>query len=330
MKLRFFPSDREDRSEEFKPKKVSKILDPSLESEEFIPQKVEENLPPRVVFIDGVRRTEFRVSIFDGNTFAGEGIFISIGAGALLVDFTTPRVEYKLLHPTVKRFFVTNVGNKDIPSFWEFDTDGQRVRFETVYSPITDISAYANFLMKKMEVETLKKVLEKNTFVVMDGPVKLKRFLDNVVYLVKDSYYYYIEGFEEILFRLREGERTPAFLFEETVNSVTDKGIKEIKVSKAGCYVKLSEPYGGMHFENPFWGIARLEVPAEGEKEKIIETLKRGSSIAHRFANHPLRDHRAPQNLTTIAHLEKELRRRLGKHEIIRRGVGNLLLSYLG
>jgi hypothetical protein len=329
MKLRFFPSDREDRSEEFKPKKVSKILDPKLESEEFIPKKVEETIPPQVVFIDGVRRTEFRVSIFEGNTFVGEGIFISIGSGALLVDFTTPRVEYKLLHSTVKRFFITNVRKEDIPPFWRFDTDGQEVRFETIYSPLGDISAYANYVMKKLEVETLKRISDKNTFVVMDGPVKLKKFLDNVVYLVKDSHYYYIEGFEEILFRLRRGERTPAFLFEESVNSITEKGIRELKISKAGCYVKLLEPYGGLNFENPFWGIARLEVPSDGKKENLVKTLKVASSIACRFANHPLRDSRAPQNLTTIAHLEKELRRRLGKYEIIRRGVGNLLLSYL-
>ncbi len=327
--LRFYPSDREERGEDFKQKRVSKILDPSLESEDWKPLEVKGDIPPKLVFIDGVRRTEFRVSIFNGKTFAGEGIFISIGAGALLVDLTLPRVEYRVISPVVKRFFITNVGNGEIPPRWGFDTDGQRVEFETVFSPIGDISAYANFLMKKLEVEVLKKVRGEDTFVVMDGPVKLRKFLDNVVYLVKDSSYYYIEGFEEILFQLREGQRTPAFLFEETVNSISERGIGEVKVTKAGCYVKLSTPFGGINFENPLWGIARLEVP-QGERNRVVEVLRKGAAVAYRFANHPLRDRRSPQNLTTIAHLERELRRRLGKYEIIRRGVGNLLLSLLG
>ena len=321
--LRFFPSPREDRGENQPSKRFLEIKDPFWEREDWQPLEVGEKIPSRVRFVDGVRRTEYRVNIFDGNRFAGEGIFLSLGAGVVEVDLSKDRAEYRLLNWRVKRYFVHNAEGVEIPPFWKLETDGGLLEFETVKSPIAEISEYGNLLMKKLEVSTFRETDDGETPVVMDGPVKLKRFLPNVVYLVKDAKYYYLKGFEKHLFTLKGGMRTPIFLFEEGVKTLTDKGFVDLRVPKVGCYVRIGEAL----FGDPLEGLARLEIPQSGDRDLSKKILEIGAAVAVFFANRSLRDARSPQNLTTIAYLEKELRRRLGEYKVIRRMVGNLLFS---
>ncbi|HIP98903.1 MAG TPA: hypothetical protein EYH37_06060 [Aquifex aeolicus] len=329
--LRFFPAEREVRNEEYQPKKFVKTLEPFLEvkRENWKPIKVDGNLPPKIVFIDGVRRTEYRVEIFDGNRFAGEGIFISIGAGALLIDRSLDRVDYKLLYRNVKRYFIHNAKGVKVPPRWETTVGETKLVFETMDSPMENVSEYANGVMKKMELEVLRQVYGSDIFVVSDGPVKTTKFLPNVIYLVKESRYFYLQGLEEVLFNIKGGERTPLFLFEEEAKRTKGGKTEGVKVKKVGCYVRLAPVHPQMAVENPLAGIARLEVPHGGDLKLLKEIMEKGASVAVYFANDPLRDRRSPQNLTPIAALEKELRRLLGKYEIIRRRVGTTLLSLL-
>ena len=330
--LKFFPAEREGRGENYQPKKVVRNLNPFLEVEKdnWKPVRLGENLPPKIVFIDGVRRTEYRVEIFDGNRFAGEGIFISIGAGALTVDLTgsTPRYSYPL--KVVKRFFIHNTDGVEIPPLWETPVGEGKLLFKSLHSPMEDISEFANAVMRKMELLVLKEVYSPDSFVVADGPVKTSQFLPNVVYLVKESRYLYLQGLESVLFQLRKGERTPLFLFEEEVKRAKGNQTEEIKVKKVGCYVKIAQLHPQMALENPLSGIARLEVPQGGDWKIIKEMMDKGGNVAVYFANDPLRDRRSPQNLTPIAVLEKELRRLLGRYELIRRRIGSTLISLLG
>ena len=311
--LRFYPSPREEREEQFQPKRFLKSLKTDLETKDWKPIEVENEIPERVAFIDGVRRTEYRVGIFDGNRFAGEGIFISIAAGAILVERENGRFDYKLLTQKVERFFIHNTDG-DFKTI-SFPTDSQEVVFKPLRSPIEDISLYANYVMKKLEVETLREIYNPSLKVVMDGPVKVNKFLPNVAYIVKESGFYYIEGFEEILFKLKRGERTPLFLYEEPVKGLTKEGLKEIKAKKVGSYIKLSE----RGFGNPLHSVARVEFPLSDNAESLKEAVNWASAVVLHFANDPLRDWRSPQNLTAIAFLERELRRKLGEYSFIRR-----------
>jgi hypothetical protein len=63
-----------------------------------------------------------------------------------------------------------------------------------------------------------------------------------------------------------------------------------------------------------------LELPFDekADPKEVIDTLEKAAAIALKFANHPLRDRRSPQNLTAIAYLEKNLRAYLGNHKLIR------------
>ena len=328
--IRFFPSAGEDREEAKPSKRFLEIKDPYWETESWNPLEVSESIPPRIRFVDGVRRTEYRVNIFDGDRFAGEGIFLSLGAGVVEVDLSGVRPEYRLLLWKVERFFVHNAEGVEIPPSWRLETDGGLLEFKTVKSPIAEISEYGNLLMKKLEVSTFRETDDGETPVVMDGPVKLKKFLPNVVYLVKEAKYFYLKGFEKYLFTLKRGYRTPFFLFEEGVKTLSDKGFIDRKVSKVGGYVRIGGDNSHGGFGDPLGGLARLEIPHGGDRNLSKKILERGAAIAVFFANRSLRDARSPQNLTTIAYLEKELRRRLGEYKVIRRMVGNLLLSLLG
>ncbi len=329
--LRFFPAEREVRNEEYQPKKFVKTLNPYLEvkRENWKPIKLEGNLPPKIVFIDGVRRTEYRVEIFDGNRFAGEGIFISIGAGALLIDRSSGKVEFSFPVREVRRFFIHNAKGVKVPPRWETTVGETKLVFETKESPMENVSEYANALMRRMELEILTRFGNGDTLVVSDGPVKTTKFFKNIVYLVKESKYLYLQGLEGVLFNLKKGERTPLFLFEEEVKRTKGGKTEEVKVKKVGCYVRLAQVHPQMAVENPLAGIARLEVPHGGDLKLIKETMEKGATVAVYFANDPLRDRRSPQNLTAIAVLEKELRRLLGKYELVRRRVGTTLLSLL-
>ena len=328
--LRFFPSLREDNELEQPTKRFLEIKDPYVETDKWEPIGVKEGIPDSVRFIDGVRRTELRTSIFDGEHFAGEGIFLSVGAGVLEVDRSGARPEYRLLHREIKRYFVHNLrGKKDIPPLWRVETDGGPLEFESVVSPVGEISEYGNFLMKKLEVAALRRVDDGRTTTIFDGPVKVGKFFPNVVYSVKESKYFYLQGFEKLLLSLKGGQRSPIFRFEERIRSITDKGVVERTVSKIGCYVRIGSPSGGNRVD-PLGGLVRLEVPAGGDREETLRLLERGAAIVHFFANSSLRDRRSPQNLTTIAYLERELRRRLGEYRIVRRFVGRLIGEHLG
>ena len=323
--LRFFPSWREENELEQPTKRFLKIEDPYVETDKWEPIGVKEDIPPRIRFIDGVRRTELRTSVFDNGQFAGEGIFLSVGAGVLEVDLLGNIPEYRLLHGEIKRYFVHNLREKnDIPPLWRLETDGGPLEFESVPSPVLEISEYGNFLMKKLEVGALRRVDDGETTTIFDGPVKVGKFFPNVVYSVKESKYFYLQGFEKLLLSLKGGQRSPIFRFEEKIRSVTDRGVIERTVSKMGCYVRIGTR-GGVENWDPLGGLVRLEVPDGGDREQTLRLLETGAAIVHFFANSSLRDRRSPQNLTTIAYLEKELRRRLGEYKLVRRLVGRLL-----
>ena len=325
--LRFFPNPREEREFEEESRRVVEILDPSYETRgSWNPIRVKEDIPPKVLFVDGVRRTEFRTAIFDDNRFLGEAIFISIGAGVLKVNLSSGRSNYELINPIVERYFIYHT-EKDIevPPVWESEIGDYLLKFQSLKSPSGNLGKLANLQMGKLELQVAFSSHSGDSFLIMDGPVKKNRFLDNVAYLVKEQKNIYLQGREEIIFKLKKGYRTPLFLFEEQVGGLTKDGrYKSGKVKKLACYVCLTDRIG---LNDPTINLARIELPYTDDGERAIQTAERAAAVALLFANNPLRDFRAPQNLTTIAFLEKQLRRYLGEHGLIRRKIGEIIFS---
>jgi hypothetical protein len=331
--IRFFGSHREERSEEYETKKVIESTEPSYEVpvSKWKPIEVRETLPRKILFVDGVRRTEYRVTIFNENSFLGEGIFISLGAGLAEVDFSKGgSPEYRCINPKIVRFFIHNSEENNLPSEWKLKIGNTKVVYKTLKSLDREVSLFANVVLRKLEAEVSIPYLKENAFILMDGTVKFSKFYPNLAYLIKDSTYFYLpKGQEKILLELKRGERTPVFLFEEKTKAFNKKTgkIEERKVKKLGCYVKIDGQTSPGTYD-PLTSLVRIELPFYDEPKEVRKTVEKAASVALHFANNNLRDRRSPQNLTAIAYLEKELRRYLGNYKILRREIGRVLSSF--
>ncbi|NPB05560.1 MAG: hypothetical protein GXO08_04175 [Aquificae bacterium] len=321
--LRFFPAPDEDRETDFEPKRFLRNLDPHYEvGGVWKPLEVKTRLPERILFVDGVRRTEFRSTIFSGGRYAGEGIFISVGAGVLEVDLSGQRPEYRLLRSEVRRFFIYHSeGPLSVPERWAVEVGERVLTFRSVFSPLPDLGKTANYLMKRLELEGARGFFG-SPLLLLDGTVKTSRFYPGVAYLVKEQKNFYLEGLEEVLFDLKRGQRTPLFLFEEKTTAFRNGRFVETSVRKLACYVRLTDGWG-----DPTAGLARVELPYTEDRETAVKTAEAAAAAALAFANDPLRDRRAPQNLTTVSYLERRLRRLLGEYGLVRRAVLRLLSS---
>lgn len=360
--VRLLPDPRREGEEDFKPKRFEGVVDVTYEVPKgsWKPLKVNpDSIPRKVLFVDGVRRTELRVTILnpegENTPFAGEGIFISIGAGCALVDLDgSTRPEYRMVGSTVRRYFVHNAmlssekpsppqghfeslngKSLNLPQEVEVDLWGRNLTFKTVESNTPDVSLYANYLMRSAEIDIAREVLsQERTFTVMDGPVKTLKFLPFISHLVKDVNNFHLGGgLENILLELKKGERTPLFVFEETTAYYNRKsgqyGTKKVK--KIGAYVRLIDAREAGRFGlNPLTGLVRIEFPYDPtvSVSEVSEAVQKAAAVALHFANHPLRDRRSPQNLTPIAFVEKELRRFLGRYELIRRALLSKLSEF--
>ena len=139
---------------------------------------------------------------------------------------------------------------------------------------------------------------------IVDGPLRGREQLADTVGYVKRHHVSYLPSeVSSILERLAPGERTPVFLIVSSW-------------SRQSWYVRLPGTDAG-----PWSCVARCEAAAELGPAAAVALADRVTSVLPRFASSPHRDPRAPQNLYPIGGLERELRRRLGDHELIYRAL---------
>ena len=72
-------------------------------------------------------------------------------------------------------------------------------------------------------------------------------------------------------------------------------------------------------------GIIRIDLDAIVPLERAKAIADQSTYLIPQYASHPTRDPRAPQNLTPVGALEKELGRRMGNRELISRRLRNFL-----
>jgi hypothetical protein len=108
---------------------------------------------------------------------------------------------------------------------------------------------------------------------------------------------------QETVTQLELGERTPVF------------GI-DGRIPKLSCYLRLP-----VDITHGWSGIVRLEASADQRNADAIDGLDRLSAALPRFASSLHKDPRAPQNLSPIGGLERELRHRLGDPAVLYRSL---------
>ncbi|ALJ91614.1 DNA double-strand break repair nuclease NurA [Thermus aquaticus] len=248
--------------------------------------------PEPLYFVDGKEREEALLA--QGERVALLG---SVAAGALVHQGG----RMTLLSPVVRR---VGVGLSEPLRVGE-------LLYEPVEAEGTDYPSLRAGLQKVRE-DLEKRVAQglSGGLLVVDGPVRFPRPGGPLLGYIKTHWARYLPEEEEaLLHALRPGERTPAF-------QVSREG-----QALASWYVRL--PLAPEGFRPPQAGLLRVETPLKGP---YLELADLSLNLFPALASHPVKDPRAPQNLTPIGALERELARRMGSQEVVDR----LLRRHLG
>jgi uncharacterized protein len=254
------------------------------------------------VFIDGVRRIDFRVMAEDGDRRAW-GLIGSFGVGAVLADGQATWRE-----AAVHRLIIIGGGLAVDPI--EVTIGGERLVFEPLSVIGDDIAAPLHRLQAAMREAEGRLALELagDGWVLADGPLVYPFGPEQpVVGVVKRLVANYLAGGPAALLPLlRPGQRTPIFALGHQV------------LDRYAWYQRLVEPREHWH---QLAGLVRCELRMEVGMDRargIADTL---ADQLCRFAGRPGVDPRAPQNLAPVGALEARLRHLLGNTTLVRRGI---------
>ncbi len=286
------------------------------ESEQFLDfaeePKVYDGVKPEgffsLIFIDGVRRTECLVYIRDEETGeSSEGAFVSLGAGALRVEYgRLNHVEESLILSTVERLmaFRGSFLLQSLLNFRPFPVNGE-------------ISVEINrYMREELEASIALQALKKfpEDLILCDGTLSYKLRNTPALGFVKSiKRLYFDKRYLNLLYSLKPGQRSPIIKLH-----YQQRQEEKEKVDKLTWYVKLND-YEGLH------GIARVEIFPQENFEKVKRLADLSAGLLPLFASKAFQDKRSPQNLLPIGRLEKFLRLHLGAYGIIRRQIESFL-----
>jgi hypothetical protein len=255
-------------------------------------------IPPAVVFVDGVRRLEARTWLESADgTDATAGIFASYAAGAVRCDGAA-----KLVDARVGRGVFAPVPDLDDV----VTRHGTFAATRTVDSSMEKLTYAVHELMSECEVKIAEDARRHgDELILLDGPIRKRGHIRDAVGLVKSHHVRYLHnGLGAVVGRLAAGERTPLFRVDAA------------PFSRCSWYTRLPGPAGG-----PWAGVMRCEVSAAIPLAELVDLADAVTVTLGRFASAPHKDARAPQNLYPIAGLERELRRRLGDQAVLYRAL---------
>jgi uncharacterized protein len=244
-----------------------------------------------IYFVDGVRRTDFRVHdlLDDGMVVRGLGGSYGVGAACC-----SPGTRARFEEPEIRRILFWTHGHiADLPSVsgWQWETESLAGGDADLLLPALQRR------MRDAEADMADRLAGDGAIVVRDGPLnRLYGISTEVVGLVKSHHKTYLpaEQHREVPTVLsREGQRTSLF---------------RLRDEALGCYLRL--PTKGR--VSPWAGIVRIDVPAAGGLERAADVANRVCALIPRYAGIPHADPRAPANLQPIGALETRLRHLLG------------------
>ena len=115
----------------------------------------------------------------------------------------------------------------------------------------------------------------------------------------------------ELLATLLPGERTPLFRIPGSAQDPL-----HLAEGRYSWFVRLPAPGPHVHY---LGGVLRLECSASISIERAAELADQTATLLPRLASSPVRDPRAPQNLTPVGALEAHLTHLLGDRRLISR-----------
>ena len=177
-----------------------------------------------------------------------------------------------------------------------------------------DLVAALNRLMLDEEARLAEELSEDaSTLTIVDGPLRLRAPGPRVVGYVKRTHRWYLGADRlALLGTLAVGERTPLFRIAE------DTGQRD----RLAWYLRIADMGTQFHHLS---GVVRLETPGAAPPRDAATLADQTALLLPRLASSPIRDPRAPQNLTPVGALEQLLTRRLGDRLWIRRRIAAAL-----
>ena len=244
-----------------------------------------------IFFVDGVRRSDFRVHDFlaDGSVVRGLGGSYGVGAVRCI-----PRARPEFARMEIRRVLLWTHGYaQGLPVIGGWDWE--------VHALATDdpdhLLPALQRRMRDAEADLADELAVDGAIVVRDGPLnRLYGISAEVAGLVKSHHQAYLppdihRQVPTVLARF--GQRTSLFRLRDEV---------------WGCYLRL--PATGR--VSPWTGIVRVDIPAAGGLERAIDVADRVCAFIPRYSGVRHVDPRAPANLQPIAALETRLRHCLG------------------
>lgn len=275
-------------------------------ADEWAPIRPEpRTLPDCVAFVDGVQRVEMRVIGDD------EGRVIYGALSSLAVGTTFYRSGAGACEPGLPQRILALAGGGGDAGDMRVTVGRAILDFQPRNSHMPGFPGmYDALTSARREFETrLGEELVRSgcPLVIVDGRLNFQSSRSSMaIGLIKTMQKQYLQGAElAVLSQLTTATRSPIFAIER------DRSVYS-------WYLRLADRNP---IDHPWAGLVRLETLDALGIRGTIALADVISQHLPRFASTSQWDARAPQNLYPIAALEAVLRRRLGDHEFIRRGI---------
>lgn len=284
--------------------------DASVTVDVEVPARSWEPMQPRrlaersVIFIDGVQRLDAWADVAGEQNSAAEeseAIFGSFAAGAVRCS---QQAEVLELTPATRRCFC-RVEPGELPGRGPF-----AYQWAKVEGTETSLEDALNRAMNDLEVHVATRVALGGELVVVDGPLRQRDHLPDVVGFIKTHRATYLTDphLAGVVARLAPGQRTPVFRLAT-------------RWERYSWYTRLPVVGDGARPSSVWRGVVRGEAGAHLEAEEAIDLADRMTATVVKFASSPVKDARAPQNLVPVGSLERLLRHRLGDRELLLRSL---------
>jgi hypothetical protein len=276
-------------------------------------------MPGTILLVDGVRRIDAHIWVEEADGTVHPGLVASYAAGVVRCDLRRGSADVAGAR-VVRGFFTSSVDAEDIVATGATSAPerGRAARYQVHRVASTDLTQLKQAIQARLrtletEISTLARATTEtlspahgadDDLLVLDGPLTGRDQLPRALGYVKTHRVQYLPpDLSTVVNQLGPGQRTPVFLLGTSWHRYT-------------WYLRL--PNAGAA---PWAGVVRVECSADLAKSEAIALADLATLTLPRFASHPYKDPRAPQNLTPIAGLERKLRGMLGDHRLLLRGL---------
>lgn len=296
---------------------INHTVDPHVESHNWVAQKPK-YAPPRpakLLFVDGRRRLDARFLGREGDAII-YGAFATIAVGAVSVDCTLRQAA--CLPPVVQRAIALGGQHHAPATPIPCPLGGHApLLYDHALTTVDNDAHTPLALVQKAMLQAEAQLAmtwaqSPNTLVIRDGPLLHQPYHIpqlTLGYVKTMGKAYLSNDYAKLLWQLRPGERTPIFAIHQS-------GYAKPHWSwylRAGQSDTQRLSYHDLH------GLVRLDLYCDTTLAQAKELADLTTYLIPEYASHPTRDARAPQNLTPIGALEKELGRYMGSKSMIER-----------